>query len=513
MAMDASFGALLHRHGSGDRADDEAIRYGDDAVTWRALDARSDARAAQLIAAGVERDDMVAIALPNGVAHHEWAFAAWKAGATPCILPAKLPGTELRDIIGLAAPRVLVRAGGEAVGEAAGGVIEIAAESRAPVDFDRPPRDLVAGNWKAVASGGSTGRPKLIVDHGPPCYTAKIDGLIRMVGLPAGGVMLNPGPLYHNAPFLFSSLGLLSGTRIVGLARFDPKQCLQLIERERVEWAFMVPTMMHRIWSLGADVRARYDLSSLKVVVHMAAACPIWLKQAWIEWLGPERVLEGYAGTESPGTMITGAEWLQRPGSVGRVPPRTMTVRDADGRECAAGEIGEIFFPPGSAERFHYVGAQPKLDPEGRMSLGDMGHVDADGYLFLADRRSDLILRGGANVYPAEVEAALSEHPGIAEAVVIGLPCDDLGQRIHALIEGVNGLTPDLTAVDTFLRSRLSGYKCPDSYEIASENLRDDAGKVRRAALRDERAGWLRDGRDFRQRVVRIAGATGKSIV
>lgn len=503
MTADPSFGALLHRHASGDQADADAIRYGDDAVSWRELDRGSDARAAQLIAAGVEPNDMVAISLHNGIAHHEWAFAAWKAGATPCVLPAKLPGTELHDIIGLASPRVLVRASGTPIA----GVTEITAGSSVPVDFDPPPRDRIAGNWKAIASGGSTGRPKLIVDHGPPRYTTKIDALIRMVGLPAGGVMLNPGPLYHNAPFLFASLGLLSGTRIVGLERFDAEECLRLIERERVEWTFMVPTMMHRIWSLGADVRARYDLSSLKAIVHMAAACPVWLKHAWIDWLGPERVLEGYAGTESPGTMITGGEWLLRPGSVGRVPPGTITVRDTEGRECATGEVGEIFFPPGSTERFHYVGAQPRLDANGRMSLGDMGHVDAGGYLFLADRRSDLILRGGANVYPAEVEAALSEHPGIAEAVVIGLPCADLGQRVHAVIEGVDREAPDLESVDVFLRTRLSGYKCPESYEVASENLRDDAGKVRRGALRDERAEWLRDGRDFCRRIERTPGA------
>ena len=503
MTGDPSFGDLLRRHGTGRRADEVAVRYGDNAVTWRELDWRTEARAAQLIAAGVGQDDLVAISLPNGVAHHEWAFAAWKAGATPCVLPAKLPGTELQDIIGMASPRVLVRTGGVPIP----GVNEIAAGSAAPVDFDPPPVTVFTSNWKAVASGGSTGRPKLIVDHGPPCYTAKIDALTRMIGMPVSGVMLNPGPLYHNGPFLFSSLGLLLGTRVIGLERFDPEGCLRLIERERVEWVFMVPTMMHRIWSLGPDVRDRYDLSSLKAVVHMAAACPIWLKRAWIEWLGPERVLEGYAGTESPGTMITGSEWLLRPGSVGRVPSGTITVRDADGRECASGKIGEIFFAPGSTERFHYVGAQPRLDPEGRMSLGDMGHVDEDGYLFLADRRSDLILRGGANIYPAEVEAVLSEHPQVGEAVVIGLSCEDMGQRVHALVEGVGGVAPDLAELDAFMRARLSGYKCPESYEIASGNLRDDAGKVRRGALRDERARWLSDGRNFRRHVERSSRA------
>jgi bile acid-coenzyme A ligase len=321
--------------------------------------------------------------------------------------------------------------------------------------------------------------------------------------------MMSPGPLHHNAGFLFSNLGIVARSRIVGMERFDAEQCLALIERHKVEWLFLVPTMMHRIWSLSHAVRERYDLSSLKRVVHMAAACPIWLKQSWIDWLGADRVVEGYAGTEGPGTMIIGSEWLRKPGSVGRVQSGGITVRNDQGEVCAPGEIGEIFFPPGSAERFHYIGAQPQLDCEGRMSLGDMGYVDDDFYLFLVDRRTDLIIRGGANIYPAEIEAALSEHPAVASVVAIGLPCDELGHRVHALAEPFPGAAIDIQELDAWARARLPSYKCPESYEIVTTALRDESGKVRRGALREERLQWLRDGLPFRRHVERRPRVTG----
>ncbi|MBA2933524.1 AMP-binding protein [Sphingomonas sp. CGMCC 1.13654] len=489
---DPSFGTVLKARGSSERAGAIALRYADDAISWGELDRRSDARAGQLLALGVAPNELVAISLPNGVAHHIWSFAAWKAGATPCVLPTRLPGHELQQMVDLAAPRILVRATGDAID----GVSVIGADQSAPT-VPPPPRGLTADNWKAIGSGGSTGRPKLIVDHGPPRLTARIEGLIRLVEMPSGGVMLNAGPLHHNAGFLFTTLGLLAGSEVVGMERFDPEQWLALVERHRVEWAFLVPTMMHRIWSLPAEVRDRYDLSSLRKIVHMAAACPIWLKQAWIDWLGPERILEGYAGTEGPGTMITGEEWLGKPGSVGRVPPDTISIRNAAGAPCPPGEIGEIFFPPGAADRFHYIGAEMKLDAERRMSLGDLGHIDEDGYLFLADRRSDMIVRGGVNIYPAEIEAVLSEHPAVTGAVVIGLPCDELGHRVHALIEPRPATTVSPEELDAFSRVRLSAYKCPESYEQVADALRDEAGKVRRGALRDERLHWLSIGRPF----------------
>jgi len=491
------FGAVLKRLAAR-RPDDIAVRYGENQVTWEEFDRRTDARAGQLVSSGVAQDGRVAIALPNGVGHHEWVFATWKAGATPCIIPHRLPANELSEIIALATPAAII--GTEA--RQSGDAVFIAGDSPLPVRQATPPRQP-ASSWKIVASGGSTGRPKLIVDRGPAELTAGLEGIIDLLGIPRDGTVLNAGPLYHNGPFLFSNLALIAGSRVVGMNRFDPEEWLKLVERERVEWCFLVPTMMHRIWSLPAEVRLAYDISSLKRIVHMAAACPVWLKSAWIDWLGPDRVFEGYAGTETPGTTISGAEWLKKPGSVGRVAPDTITVRGPDGLECQPGEIGEIFFPPTSADRFHYIGSAPTLDASGRVSLGDMGYIDPDGYLYLADRRTDMIIRGGANIYPAEIEAAFDEHPAVAGAAAIGLPCEEFGHRVHVILQVRAGNEVPIKNVIAFAADRLAAYKRPETYEIIDGPLRDDAGKIRRSALRDERIEWLRTGKPFQQAIER----------
>jgi len=485
--MGASFGEVLKAHAEGGAgAAGPAIAYPGESLSWVEFEARTAARARHLIALGVKPDDFVGIALPNGMEHHVSSFAAWRAGATPCILPTKLPGSELVQIIALANPKVLIREGGETVA----GVTQISPDaSDAAVDL---PSGLAAAHWKAVASGGSTGRPKLIVDHGAAVLDERLEGIMALVGMPHGGVVLNPGPLYHNAPFLFTNLALLAGTRIVGMGRFDPEEALRLIERERVEWVCMVPTMMHRIWNLPAEVKARYDLSSLRKIVHMAAACPPWLKRAWIDWLGADRILEVYAGTEGASLLIGGEEWLSKPGSVGKAAPEAVSVRNEAGELCPPGVIGEIYFNAEAATRFHYNGAEPRLDASGRLSLGDLGYLDEDGYLFLSDRRTDLIIRGGANIYPAEIEAALIQHPAIRDAVVLGLPCEEYGARVHAIIERDAEISLD--DIDSFVRERLTGYKRPTSYEFTDSPLRDEAGKVRRAALRDERLEWLSQG-------------------
>ncbi len=310
--------------------------------------------------------------------------------------------------------------------------------------------------------------------------------------------MLNPGPLYHNMPFLFTSFGLMAGSHVVGMARFDPEECLRLIERHKVEFVVFVPTMMQRISALPESVRAAYDISSLKVVWHMAAPCPQWVKRAWIDWIGPDKILEAYGGTEGAGgTFITGREWLAKPGSVGKAALGNLRILREDGAEAAAGEIGEVHFPAAGKDKFAYVGADQKASASDSFSLGDLGHIDEDGYLFLADRRSDLILRGGANVYPTEVEAVLDEHPLISTSTVIGLPDEDLGERVHAIIHLRDGAELDLQAIAAHLAERLAKYKWPASYELSDAPLRDDAGKTRRSALKSERRAWLADGREF----------------
>ena len=288
------------------------------------------------------------------------------------------------------------------------------------------------------------------------------------------------------------------------MTKFDAEESLRLIEAERVQWVNFVPTMMHRIWALPEQVRHACDLSSLQVVFHMAAPMPPWLKEKWIEWLGPERIWELYGGTERQGAcVITGTEWLAHKGSVGKIGETArLRIIGEDGNDVATGETGEIYFLPndGAGTTYHYLGAAPKRRADGWESLGDIGRLDEDGYLYLGDRLADMILRGGANIYPAEVEAAVLAHPEVRSCVVVGLPDAEMGQRVHAILE----LDPAADAqkiadgIGDFLSDRLSRYKHPESFEAVSTQVRDDSGKVRRTLLRDERATWLKENRAFR---------------
>jgi bile acid-coenzyme A ligase len=304
-----------------------------------------------------------------------------------------------------------------------------------------------------------------------------------------GGRILIAGPLYHAGPFITCWQALLSGGCAVVMARFDASQALALIEHHRIDWVLFVPTMMQRIWRLPAEERDRFDLSSLRRVMCTGAPSPAWLKRAWIDWLGPERIYEAYGGTERiAGTIISGSEWLEHPGSVGKPPAgRAIKALREDGSECAAGEVGELFMLPASGQgsTYQYVGARAQARGAGWETVGDMGWFDDDGYLYLADRKADMIVTGGANVYPAEVEAAIDAHPAVRSSAVIGLPDDDLGQRIHALVDAPGDV--DEAALRAHLADQLVRYKIPRSFEWVDAPLRDDAGKLRRSALRDER--------------------------
>jgi bile acid-coenzyme A ligase len=280
----------------------------------------------------------------------------------------------------------------------------------------------------------------------------------------------------------------------VEMAKFSSGEALGLIERHGVKWVYLVPTMMNRIWALPAAERVTFDVSSLEMVLHMAAACPVWLKERWIEWLGADVVWELYSATEGMGgTVIGGTEWLAHKGSVGRIAPgANVRIQDDAGGACASGEVGEIFFlpPSGRGSTYHYLGADAPMRGQWE-SYGDLGWTDADGYLYLADRRTDLIVSGGANIYPAEIESALDAHPAVGSSIVVGLPDDDLGHRVHAIIEARSGTrTPLASDLAAFAGERLARYKLPHTWELVAGPLRDDAGKVRRSALRDARVAY-----------------------
>ncbi|MBL8264780.1 AMP-binding protein [Steroidobacter sp.] len=477
-----------------------ALVHPEGALTWSQLEARANQRARLYRSLGVGPGDYVSLALGNGNAFYETTFAVWKLGAIPNVISSRLPAGEAGEILQLVKPKLLVAESVE--------ILQlmrpkdcacIAADADLSGFDDSTVEDAEpAPQWKAMTSGGSTGRPKIIVDRKPALH----DPSEVIFEQRAGGVVLNPGPLYHNAPFMLTHLALFNGSTVVGMRRFDAEEALQLIERHLVDWVNFVPTMMHRIWALPESVRKRYDLSSLRAVWHMAAPMPEWLKQFWLDWLGADKLWELYGGTERQGlTTINGVEWLKRRGSVGRlVTPGGMKALREDGSDCDADEVGEIYFLPtdGPGSTYYYLGADAKRRPDGWESLGDIGRIDADGYLYLADRRVDLIVRGGANIYPAEVEAALDAHPAVASSVAIGLPDAELGRVVHALVQPRPNSQLDVAELHSFLATKLGRYKLPCSYELSASPLRDDAGKVRRTALRDEREAWLTQGRVFR---------------
>lgn len=446
------------------------------------LDRRANRLARAYAARGVGKGDLATLALPNGIEFLAACLALWKLGAAPQPISSRLPAAERRDLVALAKPALVI---GAAEGEF--GAIPALPPGFAPDPAlpDHPLPDITPPHSRVMSSGGSTGRPKLIVDLAPALTDpTRAENFMRV-----GGTTLAPGPLYHAGPFLVSWQCLLSGGCVVLMQRFDAERCLALIEEQRVEWVLFVPTMMSRIWKLPEAQRNRRDLSSLRTVMCTGAPSPAWLKRAWIEWLGAEKIYEAYGGTERiAGTIIRGDEWLAHPGSVGKPPPeRGMRALRPDGSRCAPGEVGEIYMKPagGQGSTYRYIGAEAAAAQDGWESLGDLGHFDGDGYLYLADRKTDMIIVGGANVFPAEVEAALELHPEVRSSAVIGLPDADLGQRIHAIVDAPQGVGEE--ALREHMARQLARFKTPRSYEFIATPLRDDAGKLRRSALRAER--------------------------
>ncbi len=455
---------------------------GDAALARSELERQSNRLARAYQALGVAPGTRVTIALPNSLEFLVACMAAWKLGASPQPISARLPAKEREAIVALSEPSLVV---GVAPGEfprfasVPPGFTPDAALSDAALP------DVVPPHVRTMTSGGSTGRPKLVIDLTP----ALVDPTVAENFMRVRGTALAPGPLYHAGPFLVAWQCILSGGTLVLLERFDAEQALACIERQRVDWVLFVPTMMQRIARLPEPVRARYDVSSLRRVMCSGAPSPQWLKRFWIEWLGPEKIYEAYGGTERiAGTVIDGVEWLAHPGSVGKPPPgRMMKALRRDGAPCAVGEVGEIYMKPaaGQGTTYRYIGARAEATPDGWETLGDLGWFDAEGYLYLADRKTDMILVGGSNVYPAEIEAALDAHPRVRSSAVIGLPDEDLGNRVHAIVDAPEGVGE--AELRAHLTPLLVHYKVPKSFEFVREPLRDDAGKVRRSALREAR--------------------------
>lgn len=437
-----------------------AVRCGDVTLTRRELDLATN-RVAHAWQDRVGQDDLVTIALPNGIDFVIACCAAWRLGATPQPLSPRLGDRERLAILELARPALVVD-----------GRLETSAD-------DSPLPDRAASSWKAPTSSGSTGRPKIVRAAAPATIDPR--GWVAPF-VPREAVQLVAGPLFHAAPFVYAMRGLMTGHELVVLPRFDAEEALRAVETHRVTWAMLVPTMMHRIWRLEA--REAYDVASLEGILHMGARCAPWLKRAWIDWLGPERVVEVYAGTESQGlAMITGTEWLEHPGSVGRgISGSEFRVARPDGSWCEPGEVGEILMRRAGGPTYSYVGAEPVVR-DGWHTLGDAGWMDADDFVYVEDRLDDIIVTGGAKVHPADVEAVLEEHPAVRTAVVVPRDDADLGQRVHAVVD-IDAAAVTVDELTSWVAGRLDPEKQPRSWQLVREPLRDDTGKVRRSAYR-----------------------------
>jgi long-chain acyl-CoA synthetase len=365
----------------------------------------------------------------------------------------------------------------------------------------QPPYDgpLLPQPQNMIYTSGTTGNPKGVRRNAPtPEQSAAAEAMRGMIfGLKPGARALLPGPLYHSAPNGFGLRAGRLGGALVLMPRFDPEALLRLIQDERIDTIFMVPTMFIRLMKLPEDVRRKYDLSSLRHVIHAAAPCPADVKRAMIEWWGPV-IYEFYGSTESSAvTFASSEDALNKPGTVGRIAPGAeLRFVGDDGRLLAPGEIGEIYSKIAGNPDFTYHNKPEKraeIERDGFITSGDVGYIDADGYVFICDRKRDMVISGGVNIYPAEIEAALHAIAGVHDCAVFGIPDDEFGEALMAVVEPQGGVTLDTATIRAELRLALADYKVPKHVEILKDLPREDSGKIFKRRLRDPY--WEKAGR------------------
>ncbi|GAA3989639.1 acyl-CoA synthetase [Comamonas faecalis] len=476
-------------------------------TTAGALAQQAQQMAQWLAAQGLQAGERFAVLLENRVEILALALAAREAGLYAAVLSTHLTVDEVAYIVQDCGARLVVASAktlpqlegctlpcwsvDEAAPQAPSLHAALAALQGPPVDFsDRPiGRDL-------LYSSGTTGRPKGVLK---PLWPAQLrgqadpeaEGTAQRLGMGEDTVYLSPAPLYHAAPLRYTLRVLELGGQAVIMERFDAAGALALIERHRVTHSQWVPTMFGRLLKLPEEVRKRYDLSSHRMAIHAAAPCPVHVKHAMLDWWG-DILLEYYAGSEGCGTtMINSAEWRQRPGSVGRATTGQLHIVDDQGQELPAGEIGQVYFSGGG--QFSYLNDPEKtrqaIDERGWVTYGDIGHVDAEGYLFLSDRRADLILSGGVNLYPQEIENALARHPGVQELAVVGVPDADFGEVPLAAVvlrPGAEATQQTARAIADQAAEVLARLKLPQRMVFVDALPRLETGKLLRRKLKEQ---------------------------
>ena len=484
-------------------------------TSFAQLDAASNRVAQLLRERGIGVGERVAFLCDNTPGYFALTWGAQRAGLFYVCISTKLTAPEVDYILVDSGARLLVASA--ALGEVAakltgdferfatGGAIDgyadwdaaVAAMPATPIADERAGVDM-------LYSSGTTGRPKGVRVALPD--DPAIDAVNPLVMIAAGfygigpdSIYLCPAPLYHAAPLRWSMTAQRLGATIVLMAHFDAEAALAAIERYRINAGQFVPTHFVRMLKLPADVRARYDVSSIKVAIHAAAPCPVPVKHAMIEWWGPV-IAEYYAGSEGNGlTAINATEWLARPGSVGRaIGEATVHICDDDGNEVAPRTEGTVYF--NGPNRFEYHNDPAKTaearNRHGWTTLGDVGWLDEDGWLYLTDRRSFMIISGGVNIYPQEIENLLVTHPKVADVAVVGAPHDEMGEQVVAVVQlvdsgaGGDAMAAELTA---FCRASLSGVKTPRRFDFVDTLPRHDTGKLYKRIIRD--AYWGKESR------------------
>lgn len=469
-----------------ERPDEPVCRFvgqdgGGPAPTWRELDRRASQLAGALAARGLGLGDRLALAIPNSPHLVVSVLAGWKLGAVPVPVRWDLPDWERARVRDVIAPRVHL---------GAEDVSWIDATERLDVP-DLP--DAVSPQANGICSSGSTGTPKVIVSERPAVYDPTLGTPFMATWRPVARpqTILVPAPMYHANGFA-TLFNLIAGDRLVVMERFDAARAVEAVERHRISTFTATPTMLQRIADLpGVDDR---DLSSIDWILQGAAPMPPSLVHRWAGLIGADRIVMVYGMTEGLGfTALRGGEWMAHQGSVGRgVRDTEVRILDGDGNDLPTGEIGEIYLRSPMSAGYRYLGdAAPRARTfDGFSTVGDLGHVDAEGYLYLVDRRVDMIVTGGANVYPAEVETALIDHPAIADIVVVGLRDPEWGRRVHAIVEPADPAAPPAEAdVVAYAKGRLAPYKVPKTVELVDAIPRSEATKVNRRALVEARGG------------------------
>jgi long-chain acyl-CoA synthetase len=488
-------------------------------LSQAALEARVRRVAAGLAAQGVPPGACVAILMRNDIVFLEVAYAAQALGAYAVPINWHFKAEEIAYILAdcgagvlighadLLAPiaaaipahiTLIAAATPSEVAQAYGLAPVTAAAVSGALNYEawlerQPPnpREMQLPSLTMFYTSGTTGHPKGVRRPAPTPQQMRVMERMRrdLFGILPGIRSVVPGPLYHSAPNAFAMRAGRVGELMVLMPRFDPVKLLELIERQRLDTMFMVPTMFIRLLKLPEAMRARFDVSSLRFVIHAAAPCPHDVKRAMIDWWGPV-INEFYGSTESGAvTLATSADTLARPGTVGRaVEGSEVRILDDAGRTLPAGEVGEIFTRFAELPDFTYHNRpdeRAKVDRNGFITSGDVGYLDKEGYLFLCDRKRDMVISGGVNIYPAEIEAVLHGAPGVRDCAVFGIPDAEFGEKLLAVVEPLEGSALDTQELSAFLRRHLADYKVPRMIEIGRDLPREDSGKIFKRKLRD----------------------------